>query len=858
MVAAAGAMAFASVQGAVVKCVGENNNYDFFRFGSYEKSGETKKIWEDGLPPSPENDYVIPTSRTPNTPSSGDAGKTTATGYPAGTNFVFQGKSLALDGSSATMGLWTKEPTTIEFPNLEFKKGIMRARTTGDDVCQVRGNINVTATASSPAYFRTTCTESHKATIKLAAKLTGSTSAAMQVDPYQKTVNTTYYPGNARLALFGDCSEYFGTIKVNGFTNSLQLACAELPAAVTVAGHCFLEAVGEQVAVKSITAAESSSNGMSEGADEIEIDIAPTNTLIVGDLTLAGGKIVYEANAQHQVGMIVVTNSLTVTAPVTLDASALTAWLTDEDDPVCFNLLKIPSEKGELDPALFPVKLPQAASFKVGSSSTKLQGGLPRWSTRTNLVEEADGSSSWAIQIFTRPVAVRMTNSQNHTDANWTSGTSPNADTDYMVPYQSSGTKPWPAADGFGKGPYNLEFTVANPKFLGHSLTAQCQLYLQASEVEIDDLTLVQGINYNGAGSWLTLYDNKATLPTVDGYPTVTFKGSTLNVVTDSKGNFQPAGVMIRSSGGRRLAVDTEIVGSGDLTIEHPANEGGPKGGYVQFMRANTSYEGKIMVAHMGDITTGSSPKYYTPAREPNITLLVKDEDELGGKLSSFTFDALYLRRWGCLQNVGDLTLTETAKRGLYVEGNGHIRTPEGTTLTMNRRLTMAGELYKSGKGALVLGATTAPKFTSKQSDWSDALGGTNVVKVAEGAFGAATRAASAGLAVTFTEAGSLLADANATGDQATYGYDASSTGSSVTGIDGKIPLTVKGEVGVQDDITVAALTLPSTAATPTFTLVGKPYRGAKIASVESVSNDDGTVTYHVKVTLAGAIMFIR
>ena len=180
--------------------------------------------------------------------------------------------------------------------------------------------------------------------------------------------------------------------------------------------------------------------------------------------------------------------------------------------------------------------------------------------------------------------------------------------------------------------------------------------------------------------------------------------------------------------------------------------------------------------------------------------------------------------------------------------------------MAFNQRLTMAGELYKSGKGTLVLGAATAPTFTSGKKPYEDAYDGTNVVTVADGGLMATTKVATEGLAVTFTGTGSLAVDPNATGDMATYGYCATAAGCALTtdNEDGNIPLSFKWPEGADPaDFTAAVCTVPS-GTDLSFKLVGKPYSGARIAKVEERDNGNDTKTYMATVFKSGLMILIK
>ena len=843
LLAAAGVCAFGAAFGATIKSntSGDtnSNDYDCFRYGQYVKSGKTVLLWEDGNPPSPENDYEIVGSGIINTPNY----KTPAT------NFVFQGGSLTL--KSGTLGLYTFQPSSIEFPEsiggLVVGAGAtLRSRNTGSAVTSVRGKVVFESTSGNPAYIKSTSEKTNMATIQFDGKVVGKSTALITLDKYNPPNN----PGLVRMALHGDCSEYFGAIRVNGCTNCLRIACAEFPGTARQVGPSRVELVGETMAVRFINQTNDK---------KCDIEIAPTSTVTMSKLTLADKGTIYCDYAKDSAGVghcgsITVTNALdflTVDAKVTIDVSGIPIPADPVEEHPSFTILKYTNGTIPLDN--FTVKASTRGSAVIGSASIKGWGMLPNWEVAvTNFNDEVLGEVS-ALVVRAIPV-VRRVSATNHNDPNdptsWSDGLAPHDDVDYLVPYQSSQSLPW----GGNKGPHYLDFGSSYPTFGGRSLTSQCKLNLKTALVQIDDLTMLGGQNYDGAGSHI--YGDSNAAKDADGVSTHTFVGDVLRIYTSGTTSWGALSVAFRASAGRKLVIDSALQGTGNLTIEHPHQDKPKSGGFVFLKRDNSGFTGRLRVSDM------TAHKSYTdePSRDNNITLLVSDENQIGGKMSSFTYNALFLSRWGCLQNIGDLAFTTAANRGLYVEGHGHVRTPEGTTLSLNQRLTMAGELYKSGKGTLALGATTAPTFTSSRKAYSDDYAGTNVVTVADGGLLATTKEATEGLAVTFVEKGSLMVDPNATGDMAAYGYCATAAGCALASdrADGAIPLSFKWPAGADPaEFTATVCTVPSDKPLM-FTLAAKPFSSAALKSVEAVDNGDGTTTYKATVFPSGMMIFVK
>ncbi len=143
-----------------------------------------------------------------------------------------------------------------------------------------------------------------------------------------------------------------------------------------------------------------------------------------------------------------------------------------------------------------------------------------------------------------------------------------------------------------------------------------------------------------------------------------------------------------------------------------------------------------------------------------NMTLRVAKADSLGGRLSSFTYDALRLRPYAGLQPTASFTL-DARNRGIYLDG-GPCRfvVNEGCDLTVLETISYAGQLRKEGAGTLALGGDH--RICSEAAD-AEPDGENNRLYVREGWIKPAGTNAFTNLKLVFGSAGGLRLDAEPT-----------------------------------------------------------------------------------------------
>ena len=144
------------------------------------------------------------------------------------------------------------------------------------------------------------------------------------------------------------------------------------------------------------------------------------------------------------------------------------------------------------------------------------------------------------------------------------------------------------------------------------------------------------------------------------------------------------------------------IEGDGDATIVLQSISGstGACSGFGELRGDNTKYKGKIK------ITSNRKDEVDTVVTfTRHASLIVTDASNLGGPRDSFAYDALSINRYGQLDVRESIVLDEPT-RGIYAHGDGvaRILVADSKTLTVKQQLTVDGQLYKEGSGALALG----------------------------------------------------------------------------------------------------------------------------------------------------------
>ena len=150
----------------------------------------------------------------------------------------------------------------------------------------------------------------------------------------------------------------------------------------------------------------------------------------------------------------------------------------------------------------------------------------------------------------------------------------------------------------------------------------------------------------------------------------------------------------------KTLTVESEIVGSGDLTLRGWGNNNNANThGFFAFTGFNTNWFGRIRV-----LTPGNSR--YDDWERDYLTIRLYDGRNLGGKLEEFDYRALDLDILCDLYAHTNVTLDAAMNRGIFLshEKGARISVTNGCTLNCNWPITLNGPLYKTEAGTLALG----------------------------------------------------------------------------------------------------------------------------------------------------------
>jgi hypothetical protein len=150
----------------------------------------------------------------------------------------------------------------------------------------------------------------------------------------------------------------------------------------------------------------------------------------------------------------------------------------------------------------------------------------------------------------------------------------------------------------------------------------------------------------------------------------------------------------------RTLTVESEIVGSGDLTLKGwGGNNNANTHGFFAFTGFNTNWFGRIKV-----LTPGNSK--YDDWQKDYLTIRLYDGRNLGGKLEDFDYRALDLDILCDLYAHTNVTLDAAMNRGIFLSHakGARISVDAGYTLDCNWPITLNGPLYKTEAGTLALG----------------------------------------------------------------------------------------------------------------------------------------------------------
>ena len=471
---------------------------------------------------------------------------------------------------------------------------------------------------------------------------------------------------------------------------------------------------------------------------------------------------------------------------------------------------------------------PTAADFTI-LQTTQVKGHLPRLSVT---VEEDTANDRWNVILHAGEIVRSVKDGPNGGNGflaeYWSDEQATHNDADYYISHKwYTSSSAWDFA--------------ANMK----SLTLNCSggFWPNTSDLKFPDEFSVIGGEITTSGGTHRFY-----CATENGY---------MYIPVGAIAGFRPYG-----NSDVTFNFDMPFVGGGTIEIKNrgKANPGSGNvnfgSGIVNFNKPSPQFTGLI---DMREYAEGLS---YPYTLKESTKFGITEPLALGADLPEFTYNALRLSYYGTFHPLTNMTLPESSNRGIWVDWTGRVLIDEGMTVHINNRLTFSGTWEKLGAGTLFLGASVAPTFKATAVNNTAAKAMTETDKkglvITEGALGVTSKTAVEGLAVKFKSGTTLAADANATGDQATYGLYNKTGTVSFEGDALKVRLTPPTEIVAEK--TVALLTVPTAqAAAFEGKLVVEGLRGYTVSfSNEPAEGEDGMTTVTAKLMRRGAYFFLR
>ena len=335
--------------------------------------------------------------------------------------------------------------------------------------------------------------------------------------------------------------------------------------------------------------------------------------------------------------------------------------------------------------------------------------------------------------------------------------------------------------------------------------------------------------------------------------PSFTIRGGELCAVSGS--------VELGAYANSLFVVESEITGAAELKIQGVTSTSYPRG-YVYLKSVNTNFQGAVTVSMNSSLASLASC-------DTCQTLYVNDGRNVGGTLPEMNYNALTLSNYGrlCVTGASEVVFSGGVNRGIHVEGFGQMRAGKDETMVLERPLTLNGELFKDGAGALVLASEV--KFGADAG--SEPVEGKNVLNVTEGSVVVDGNTACDGMRISLADGAELVVKANpADPDRMAYGIRNVKTAEplALSGDASKISVRVDasafGEVsGNEAPVSDMGLMTVSSAAAPAVRamLPGRiqAFEGVRKGRlVERKGPADNTVTFALDFTRKGMNVVIR
>lgn len=323
--------------------------------------------------------------------------------------------------------------------------------------------------------------------------------------------------------------------------------------------------------------------------------------------------------------------------------------------------------------------------------------------------------------------------------------------------------------------------------------------------------------------------------------------------------------VLVYSSGYAAFPISATFSGPGDMSLVYRGHATSDCGGGRVFLTGdNSAFTGAVKAYAQGIPSDKTEDQWFNDQYEGwNVTLCIEDEKNLGGALPNFTYNALTLKDWACLEVTNNVTLSDN-NRGVLIGNKARINVAEGMTLAISRPIVYSGILRKEGAGTLALGAR--PKFNGEAAQ-EQPVEGQNKLDVRTGAVKPLSTAAFTSLDLAFAADTTLAVDAAAT-DAALRAKGLVVTGEKAAvawpeGADDFVNVRIDGRPVFDERglATVGVITLPTQEAAQTALgklRIGRVPRARAALRVADAANADGSWSVVADVRLVGAAITFR
>ena len=572
--------------------------------------------------------------------------------------------------------------------------------------------------ASNAARLLATSLPQYRTTYDFRAPFVGARNTMLLMQQY----SNASYPGKSTLRLLNDCTNFFGTIYMNGNDSELVLGTPEFPGTVRL--HCNPSTGSSTLtALDGVNAVVGCVTGTHAN---VTLAIPKSASFTVGDLVLMGGTISFAATGSgtnSSAAVLAVTNRLAISSPVTIRYPAAAAAFRAaplDDLAAAVTVLTLPVGKGTLSVNDFTLDI---------EAQPGVCGKLPH--NPYLAVRTVDGVQRLVV-AYDQPVVVQLV--ADYSNAGGSSFKEANKGR------WSDGELPGPGKHYFVPAGIQL-MTLNGVQFTGESLTVAGTLAICATPFEGASFVFLGGAN---------IYEYVAD-PVVNA--PVTLLGS------------DP--VKVRPTQGHTLTFAQEVSGTAPFRLLYYEEGGVGRNTGVSFSQANPSYFGKI---DFGLANSSQSSDFQNG--NTHLRLFVSDPLELGGPLPSFAYEALTLNNRLGVEALNSLTFSDQT-RGVYIYG-GRVDVPAEKQLGFAQPFTWRGSLWKYGAGTFAVGGPSAPRFFHQGAihDTPTTATVANRMSVMEGGLKALTTNALDGCELEIKSGASLVLDADPTdADVRTYGF---------------------------------------------------------------------------------------